>query len=134
MGEHKFNPTVEALLRCEKINFNAPLYPDFEKPTGWLCNRHLNRECHALFYYSITARYAWEKCVRGDAIIYEGAPDPQVNFETLIKSIAFLYNVKLTEMVQHWPCVSMLHHDLKIPILPDEERFRFTNAARLEIN
>ena len=130
MPDDKFNPDRELARVLRRSDIVVVLYPNYEKPIGFLCNRDLHRPCHALFYYATIGRATYERFI-SEVQAYEGDLDSSYNFETLIKSVAFLYDVSLEDMVAHWPCVSMQFHILELPMLPDEERYRFYRAQNL---
>lgn len=107
-------------------NKNAPvsvaLFTEYLIPNGHLTTQP---ECHALFYYYLNARRTYEEKVKDSPIVYEDDPDPTYNFRQLFTSIATLYNVEPEQMANCWEDVDKQCLLLGLPLMPDEEKYRF---------
>jgi len=90
-------------------------------PEGFLDNY---METHALWYYYLCARQAWEQVTK-DPMAYEGQLDSGVNYKQLFNSVARLYQVSPEHMVNCWQQIDKQCDLLRLPRLPDEERYRF---------
>ena len=90
-------------------------------PNGFLTN---DLATHALFRYYLSARYWWEK-EQENLLAYEGEVDSSVNYQQMFSSIARLYGVEPEYMAKFWHNVDMQCRALHIPLLPDEDRYRF---------
>lgn len=112
-----------------KIKAFFHLFPDYHRPIGGLCNFEQHRECHALFYYAVTAREMYEAHVLGRAIEYEGDASITPMFRRHFEHVGNLYEVLTDIMSHHWHCITLQSQLCKIPILPDEERYRFNRAC-----
>ncbi len=111
------------------VSLNAPVFMAYTKAKGgFLCD---NECCHALMYYAILARNAYEENVKGDGFQYESTKDNVTDFRQLIVSISELYDVTPEAMICHWKEVDAQFIFLELPKLPAEERYRFNN--RIEI-
>jgi len=119
MNKLTFNP--------DKIKFSPPVFPSIMVPNGFL-DQH--RESHALWYYYLCARQAYEASVV-DPMEYEGEKDSQVNYYELFKSIAKIYGVRPENMANCWTQIDMQCVASKVPQLPDEERYRFNHKLKL---
>jgi hypothetical protein len=122
---NKLNKDAQKQLDC--IQFHPPIFPSLIAPHGFLTNK---RQTHALWYYYLSARQAYENIVV-DPIVYEGEDDPSADFRQLIERIAIIYGVSVEEMVKCWDVVDMQCFALKLPKLPDEERYRFNRIGRV---
>jgi len=111
---------------CRKANCNDfmcglnapyPVFTQYIAPNGGLDSQ---KETHALFYYYLLARKAYEE--EKDAIVYEGDKDPEFNHMQILKSVARWYTVDVHHMVNAWKAVDLncLMHDL--PKLPNKYR------------
>lgn len=105
-----------------KFHLMQPMYLKYMRPLGMLCQREVG--CHALFTYAMNARKAWEY-ERSNLLAYEGDPDTAVNYLDLLKSTAFLYDVHINSLISHWSCVDAQLQLLRLPAIPNEERYRF---------
>lgn len=105
-----------------KLFLNMPIFGAYQTPLGFLPRE---RAAHALMYYALTARHAYEEVVQGHAIVYEGHDDPTANFKEMFTNIAQLYEVAPETMAKFWPEVDMQFTALELPQLPKEERYRF---------
>lgn len=110
------------------IKFTMPIFQQYLAPEGFLVR---DKACHALFYYYLIAHNTYETHIK-DVIVYEGDPDPQYNFKQMFSSAAACYGVQPEQMVQFWRNVDMQCDLLGLPILPDEERFRFNRTPELK--
>ena len=112
-----------------KLYLNAPVFVKYTKSEGgFLCD---NECCHALMYYALLARKAYEENVRGDAVQYEGTIDNETDFRQLIVSISELYDITPEQMICHWKEVDAQFIFLEQPLVPKEERYRF--STKIEI-
>jgi len=109
------------------IKFTVPRFDTYIIPAGWLS---IDTPCHALFYYYLAARRTYENDVK-DPIVYEGEPDPEVNFRQLFTSIAVAYGVQPEHMLKYWINVDMQCDLLHIPRLPAEDKYRFDTVAEI---
>jgi len=98
-----------------------PLFFQLIKPNGGLTQA---RETHALFYYYIIARSAYEEVVKGTTVVYEGDDDPSMNLRQTFISVAKLYKVAPEAMAKCWSHVDITCAMLSLPMLPDERRYR----------
>lgn len=96
------------------------LFPELIIPNGFLSPI---RESMACWYYFVLARRNYE--VQQDAIFYEGHRDPDFNYRQLYTSIAKMYGVEPEAMAKCWGEVDKTAFALGLPLLPDEERYRF---------
>lgn len=110
---------------------SLPIFGKYQTPFGFLTR---DRACHALMYYSLTARRTYEEVVLDQQIVYEGHDDMGANFRQMFESIAMLYDITPEEMAKHWPAVNMQFDALSLPQLPDEERYRFNTPIAIRLN
>jgi len=116
----------------DRIVFDTPFFGAYCVPHGFLCAT--DDACHALMYYAVNARRAYEENELGFGVQYD---DPNIlwnksNFRQLWETICIVYGIPESAMVRHWPCVDMQCRVLNIPQLPDEERYRFNRPIKLE--
>ncbi len=109
------------------IIFDPPLFLGYMQPNGYL-DQH--RESHGLFYYNLIARNAYEKHI-SDSLKVEGELEVSPNFRNIFKSVATLYGVQPEAMAKCWDMVDAQCRILKIPALPNEERYRFDRAGEI---
>lgn len=116
-------------LKDGSLTLNAPVFVKYTKAKGgFLCD---HEACHALMYYALLGRRAYEENILGDGIQYEGIPDNETNFPQLLRSISDLYGVKPEQMTKHWKEVEAQFVFLNLPMLPEEERYRFNTRIEL---
>lgn len=111
-----------------EITFAVHLFVQYMWPNGGL-NQH--RETHALFYYYLLAKNAYDTMQAG-MIAYEGDADSGFNFEQLFKSVARMYGVEPEAMVKCWDLVDYTCFLNDLPKLPDETKYR-QNHKPIEI-
>lgn len=110
-----------------RLKFDTPRFFDYAPPNGFLPYDAPN---NALFYYYLLARKAYEEIIL-DPLVLEGERDPEANFRQLFTSVAIAYGVKPEEMAKCWHNVDMQCHALDMPLLPDEERYRFNRIQEI---
>lgn len=113
------------------VQFDCPVFAAFERPNGFLCNHKTHLECHACFYYALTARQAYEEIELGYEIQYEDALWNQTNYRQQLDSVSVLYGISPDEIVKHFNCVDMQFTTMGFTPLPDEERFRFNKTPKV---
>lgn len=112
-----------------KLFLSAPVFTAYEKDNGgFLCHK---QECHALMYYGLLGRQAYEENDLGPVIQYEGTIDNVTNYRNLIVSISELYGVKPEDMIHHWEEVDAQFVVLSIPKLPDRDKYRFNKISEI---
>lgn len=121
MDPDKLSTVTRELLRNKAFRFNYPVFESYNVPNGFL---ERDIACHALFYYAMLARKAYEENVAGIDMQYEGTLSNRTDFRGLFESIAFLYNVHPAQMQRYWPAVDMQCVALQLPQLPKEDRYR----------
>ena len=109
------------------IQFQMPRFDPYVMPTGFLSP---DTPCHALFYYYLAARRTYENDVV-DPIVYEGEPDPEVNFRQLFTSIATAYGVQPEHMLKYWSNVDLQCNLLRLPLMPSGDQYRFDKVAEM---
>lgn len=102
----------------------VPRFVGYRPPIGTIENE---LACDALMYYALCGRHLYEEHVQGRALEYEDSPSVTVQFRELFTHVAWLYNVSPDQMVKHWHCVQMQFTILRLPMLPDEARYRFND-------
>ena len=114
----------------ESCTLEPPLFLKYMFPNGGL-NQH--RATHALFYYFLLARKAWEEEKGG--IVYEDDPEPIFDYLQLFKTIARLYGVEPEEMEKCWYEVDYTCFINDLPKLPKNTRLRhYTGSAIILLN
>jgi hypothetical protein len=121
MDTDRLPTAVKELLANKKFKFANPVFESYNAPHGFL---ERDIACHALFYYAMLARKAYEETVVGVDIQYEDALSNKTDFRMLYESIAFLYGVHPAQMQRYWPAVDMQLVALQLPQLPKEDRYR----------
>ena len=111
------------------IIYEAPIFEMYLKENGGFLNH--DTECHALMYYALLARKAYEINVIGEGLQYEGIKDNETNFKDLIISVAEMYGVKPEKMTNYWQEVDNQFFSLGLPNVPKEEQYRFNK--RIEV-
>ena len=109
------------------IHFRPPVYSKYVVPDGYLTS---DMACQALWHYYLSARITYEKFVQ-KIIVFEGEPDPQVNFQQLFTSIAMLYGVAPESMIKFWSNIDAQCIRLHLPKLPDSDEFRFNKVPEI---
>lgn len=113
----------------DNIKFDVPIFTAYIVPYGYLDS---NRESHALWYYYVVARQAYETHVL-DQIVLEGDKDPVANFRQLFTSVARMYGVEPEAMAKCWDRIDAQCDLINCPRMPDEERYRFDRVQSIEI-
>jgi len=106
------------------VEFECIIFEEYMKPYGYL---DANKETHALFWYYLNARKAYDKHIDRMEVILEGDKDPVVNFRQLFESIAFQYGANVETMALGWPMVDAQCELLGFPKMPLGYQFRFQN-------
>jgi hypothetical protein len=60
--------------------------------------------------------------------IYEGELSSYTDFHNLFIGVTTAYQVDPVETAKHWPCITLQCQLLQIPMVPDEERYRFNRT------
>lgn len=133
-GPISINPDLisddaKALMQRKEFHFDCPVFKDYVVPNGYL---NTDGACHALFYYAVLARRAYEDNVQGHALQLEGTVSNVTNFYQLYLSIAFMYGVTPEAMQRYWPAVDMQFFALQIPALPKENRYRHDSVPEFK--
>jgi hypothetical protein len=133
-GPISINPDLisddaKALMQKKDFHFDCPVFKDYIIPNGFLTR---DAACHALFYYAVLARRAYEENVEGWATQYEGNLSNTTDFFQLYLSIAFMYGVTPEAMQRHWSNVDMQFTVLQIPALPKENRYRHDSVPEFK--
>jgi hypothetical protein len=118
----KTDQSIQAQL--DSIKFEVPLFPELIQPNGFLDR---SREAHALWFYYTRARLAFETHLEPIVIQRVGdlpTADPEVNYRQLFTSVAQMYGVKPEAMAKCWDMVDMQCAALKLPPLPDKDKYR----------
>lgn len=110
------------------------LFPGYMIPRGYLTTA---RETHALFYYYLCARQKYEN-EEGDhpLPVLEGHDDPDpslAQYRQLFKSIARMYGVTPEAMAKAWDVVDKQCVKLRLPLMPDGEKYRHNGVPELVI-
>lgn len=103
-------------------------FTQYNMPIGFLVK---DSACHALFRYYLMARQTYETHVL-DPIVYEGEKDPEYNFKQLFSSVAKMYGVEPEHMTKYWINVDMQCDLLGLPLMPDEEKYRFDRVQEIK--
>ena len=112
----------------KKYYAQVPLFTGYQIPHGYLSPEP---EAHALFMYNLMARSVWEREVQ-NPIVYEGSdthyhgPD----FRLMLERIACWYNTLPERMVRYWPAIIKQCEAKDVPMVPDEERYRFSKPGK----
>lgn len=114
--------------RVLNLTFNCPTFNAYNMPAGFL---KPELACHALWYYYITGRNAWENAIK-DPIVLEGEKDPEINLQQLFMSIATMYGVRPEHMVHYWINVDMQCDLLKLPRMPVGDQYRFNVTPEIK--
>jgi len=114
----------------KRIQMQYQMFTEYEQPNGFLTR---DRACHALMYYALTARKAYEDIDLGYEIQYD---DPNVlwnraNYRQMFTSIAMLYDVEPEQMARFWDCIDMQFFALDLPTLPNEDQYRFNKTPEI---
>lgn len=122
-------PYFDAYVRAPDV-FSALARENLGMVKGWLCK---TMECHACFYYAMTARRNYEQYVLGfevqlEEIDYTSKTDFKHCFDTII----LLYGAQPEKVISHWSCVDRQMKELGISLLPDEEKYRFNNVPEIK--
>jgi len=119
-------PLVDSLPPGQQIELI--IFEDFVHPKGVL---DFALESHALMYYYLHARRAYEMYEIGDPIIYEGEDDPRCNYHQLFESTASLYGVNPNQMNARWPMIDHQCSLMGFPLLPKETKYRYSSVIVL---
>lgn len=103
------------------IKFDPPYFMGYIYPNG---NLDSFPETHALWNYYLAARGTYERTVV-DPLVLEGQKDPVGNYRQLFESIATMYGVTPSQMAKCWQMIDNQCDYLRLPKLPNEERYRF---------
>ena len=100
-----------------------PIFIGYMEPDGFLPPEPA---AHALFLYNLTARRLWEQEI-DNPIHYEGTNEKYhgPDFMMLYKRIAQWYSCEPELMGRFWQEVSLQCEREGVPMVPNEERYRF---------
>lgn len=112
------------------IAFVSIFFEDYLPPNGFLDR---DPACHALFYYNLIARKAYEETEK-DVIVLEGEDDPQNNYKQQFTSVATMYGVSPERMIKFWSHVVLTCNLHKIPVVPDRDKYRFNRSPKIKSN
>ena len=112
-----------------RYHADVPFFIGYQVPDGFLLPLP---ECHALFLYNLMARNVYEQYIK-DPIFLEGSEGDleRPEFLNIIKLCAAWYETKFEEMVKHWETVTHQCKRIMIPMVPDEERYRFNRTPEI---
>ena len=119
-------PIVNYLQSDQQIELLV--FEEFVHPKGQLS---WEMEAHALMFYYLNARRAYEIYEIGNPIVYEGEDDPRCDYHQLFVSIASLYNVDPNKMNNYWPMIDAQCISMGFPILPKESKYRYSSVIQL---
>lgn len=125
----KLSEAAKQLMQNRTFRFDYPIFEQYNTPNGFLAPA---TACHALFWYALIARRAYEENVQGWAHQYEGNLSNTTNFRDMYLSVAFLYGVTPEEMQRYWPAVDMQFVALNLPQLPKEDRYRHDSVPEFK--
>ena len=108
-----------------EIRFNPPFFTAYLQPLGFLTEDYAT---HALWNYYLCARRAYE-IHELDPLKLEGEWEVHPRYLQIFTSIARMYEVKPEEMAKCWDLIDAQCNSLKLPKLPNEERYRFNRIA-----
>lgn len=111
------------------LTTEAEIFERYIIPNGFLPR---DIAAHALFRYYVSARQIYEEIIL-DPIVYEGDEDPVFNLEELFKTFALAYGTEPERMIKFWPAVDMQCVLLRIPKMPEGDRFRFNHIPNIKI-
>jgi len=100
------------------ITFTPHMYVAYIQPQGFLTG---DMACHALFYYSTVATFAWER-VQTRLIMEGDKVPPPPNYHQLFLSIAKIYGVDPNAMENYWELVDRQCDKLGITRAPNAVR------------
>lgn len=99
----------------------------------------LTRHAPALFHYYTVARAAYErqtdttsKVIKSGHMGHSVGQDTRHNYHQLLLSIARAYDVEPEEMTKFWKEVDLQAVTLGLPLLPDEEQYRFNTVVEIK--
>ena len=113
----------------KKYTAHLPIFLGYQVPHGFLPP---DPEAHALMMYNLMARSVWEREVQ-NPIHYEGTNENYhgPDFRALLKHVSIWYSCRADAMVRYWPAIQKQCEASDIPMIPDEERYRFNRPAEL---
>lgn len=126
-NKHEAMPRQLNEVKKLKVLFTPPDFSDYAPPNGFI---PMERGAHALMYYALLARKQYEELIV-DPIFLEGSEDLVPNFVQLFKSIAMAYGTTPERMVRFWSNVDMQFTMMKLPKLPEGDRYRFNTIAHV---
>ena len=104
------------------------IFGDYIKPLGVFTHE---LETHALFYYYLIARRAYEENIKDEPIVYEGHKDPEVNFQQIFISVASMYGIEPSAMSRRWELIDQQCLLAGLPLMPNEDKYRHNAIIRL---
>lgn len=111
-----------------KITFNTPRFNIYEAPKGYLTE---HPACHALFYYYLIARRAFEENEE-DPIVLEGDADPVNDYQQIFTSVATSYGVSPENMVKYWDNIDNQCRLLGLPLMGQSEKLRMNSIPEIK--
>jgi hypothetical protein len=113
--------------RRMRVVLDAPFFKEHTAPLGFLAQ---DQSCQALFHYYLIARTNLEK--QADPLVYEGERDPEYDYRSLFKSISVIHATTPEAMSKWWSNVDMECRMRQLPLIPDEERYRFNRVIEIQ--
>ena len=110
-----------------KLKLEAPRFLKYESPKGYLTN---HPACHALWYYYVIARNAFETNEE-EPIVLEGDEDPVNDYTQIFTSVATLYGVQPEEMVKYWDNIDNQCRLLRLPLMGKSEKLRMNSVPEV---
>lgn len=110
------------------IVYTPQIFTPFIYPDGMLDQ---DMACHALWFYYLNAMDTYENQIR-DQIVYEGDPDPELNFMQIFSSAALIYGVEPERMLKFWGNVDAQAKKLNYPELMERYKFKSTPEIRTQ--
>jgi hypothetical protein len=117
--------------KSARVAYQAPRFDAYLAPHGYFVD---DPACHALFRYYLAARQNFENEHKGGKLVYEGNLDPKYNYVQLFRSVAQWYGVTPERMTKFWSNIDMQCRLLQLPLMPDEERYRFNRTTNVTVN
>ncbi len=115
-------------MKSMRLNLRMPRFLPYTKQHGG----HLDDkpEVHALWFYYLMARSAYEQVECGFEIQYDlQQQSTQTHYRQQFESAALAYSVNPNEMAKYWDQVDRQCTAMNLPRMPEGERFRFNTTS-----